>query len=204
MKILCFGDSNTYGLVPGTKERLPQDKRYPYVLNNALGEEFKVFSDGVCGRTTVFFKGDICDRSSLKTIKDSVLEYSPDVLIIMLGTNDLKSVFNASAADIAQGMGTLFDLAREENPALKAVFVSPVKILPCALTKADYFNAASLTESEKLSYEFKRQADKKGAFCFDAASVAYADEADGEHMNAREVKKLSLALANYLITNVLY
>lgn len=49
--ILCYGDSNTWGNVPSSFLRYPRDVRWPAVLQNLLGEDYEVISEGLCGRT---------------------------------------------------------------------------------------------------------------------------------------------------------
>ncbi|MBP5727656.1 MAG: arylesterase, partial [Clostridia bacterium] len=54
-QILAFGDSNTWGLVPGTGERYPEQIRWTGILRNAAARlDFAVLEDGLCGWTTVF------------------------------------------------------------------------------------------------------------------------------------------------------
>ena len=89
-QILAFGDSNTWGLVPGTgNERYPEHIRWTGILRKAVAAKgFRVLEDGVCGRTTVF---EDPARSGRKGI-DAIGQYRDtdglaDV-ILMLGTND--------------------------------------------------------------------------------------------------------------------
>ena len=54
-QILCFGDSNTYGLVPATTDRYGWGVRWTSIINEKLGlQEYRVIEEGLCGRTTVF------------------------------------------------------------------------------------------------------------------------------------------------------
>ena len=54
-QILAFGDSNTWGLIPGTGERYPEHIRWTGILRKAVTKlGYTVLEDGVCGRTTVF------------------------------------------------------------------------------------------------------------------------------------------------------
>ena len=52
-RILCFGDSNTWGNIAGTPDRYPADVRWPGVLQRDLGPDFLVIEDRN-GHTTVF------------------------------------------------------------------------------------------------------------------------------------------------------
>lgn len=53
-QILCFGDSNTYGLIPGTENRYNWEIRWTGRLDAAVrGKGYRVIEEGLCGRTTV-------------------------------------------------------------------------------------------------------------------------------------------------------
>ncbi|MEZ5476212.1 MAG: hypothetical protein R3E95_01535 [Thiolinea sp.] len=53
-RILCFGDSNTWGYEPATGERYDRDTRWPTVMATALGAGYEVVEEGMNGRTTVW------------------------------------------------------------------------------------------------------------------------------------------------------
>ena len=126
-RILCFGDSNTYGLIPGTKKQYNEKDCYTGILNQLLGDNYEVFADGLCGRTTIFDKDDIPGRTSIRAIKESVNHYTPDILIIMLGTNDCKTQFETDAKEIANGLLLITKQALETNPNLTICIVSPIR-----------------------------------------------------------------------------
>ena len=53
-KILCFGDSLTWGYIPGSgHERFSEKIRWPKVLQKALGEDFEIIEEGLNSRTLV-------------------------------------------------------------------------------------------------------------------------------------------------------
>ena len=110
-EVLCYGDSNTWGYNPITKERYEKDERWTGVLQNALGNDYHVIEEGLNGRTTVW-DDPIEGFKNGKTYLIPCLEtHKPlDLVIIMLGTNDLKKRFSLSAYDIAQGAGVLIDV----------------------------------------------------------------------------------------------
>ncbi|HEY9054956.1 MAG TPA: GDSL-type esterase/lipase family protein, partial [Rectinemataceae bacterium] len=124
--VLCFGDSNTWGYDPRTTERYSPEHRWPEVLKATLQElhpgQFEVIAEGQNGRTTVWD-----DPLGFKRGSDYLLpcleSHKPvDLLVIMLGTNDLKHRFGLSAYDVAKGLGRLVELARgcEFGPGSKA------------------------------------------------------------------------------------
>ena len=101
-QILCFGDSNTWGLIPKTKQRYPWGVRWTSILDNELNRhfnnEYRVIEEGLCGRTTVFDDPLRDGRNSFKLLPTILESHNPVTdVIIMLGTNDCKTVYNASA-----------------------------------------------------------------------------------------------------------
>lgn len=101
MNILCFGDSNTYGYKPDGTGRFDTDTRWTSLLQKKLGADHRVIEEGLCGRTTVF-QDDLREgRRGLDLIGVTLEMHNPiDLLIVMLGTNDCKTRYNASAGPL--------------------------------------------------------------------------------------------------------
>ncbi|MDA3832955.1 MAG: GDSL-type esterase/lipase family protein, partial [Spirochaetales bacterium] len=117
--------------MPGSAKRYPFERRWTSVLERELGAGFRVVPEGLNGRTTVFedpVSGDKCGYSHLRTVLES---HKPiDLLIIMLGTNDLKDRFSLSAAEIAKAVGRLLDLALKSGAGLNQKVLSVLLISP--------------------------------------------------------------------------
>jgi lysophospholipase L1-like esterase len=107
--VFCFGDSNTYGSIPGELGgRFARDVRWPGVLARRLGDGWHVVEEGLPGRTTVFDDPLSPHRRGADYLPPCLASHTPlDVVVIFLGTNDLKSRFAAGAADIAAGVGVI-------------------------------------------------------------------------------------------------
>ena len=88
--ILCFGDSNTWGDPPGGNGRFAWHERWTGILQSSLGDGFRVIEEGLCGRTTCFDDPFSPNRNGLAYLTVALETHCPlDLLIIMLGTNDL-------------------------------------------------------------------------------------------------------------------
>lgn len=109
--IVCFGDSNTWGYVPGSNgERFPHEIRWPVRLANALGEEFEVISEGLNGRTAAFERPDSEGRNGLQYLLPCLQSHAPvDLVVIFLGTNDVNFVDDDR---VARCVGRLVGAAR--------------------------------------------------------------------------------------------
>ena len=105
MNILCFGDSNTWGYKPDKSGRYDENIRWTGLLQKKLGSGYHIIEEGLCGRTTVFHDELREGRRGLDMIGVTVEMHDPlDLVIIMLGTNDCKSRYGASASVIAKGL----------------------------------------------------------------------------------------------------
>ena len=102
--LLAFGDSNTWGLIPGTypHQRFSWDTRWTGLLQNKL-PDVRVIEEGLCGRTTVFEDSLRPNRRGIDSLPEILESNSPiDSAIVMLGTNDCKTVYGVSAHTIGK------------------------------------------------------------------------------------------------------
>lgn len=198
-RIVCFGDSNTWGYNPEAKSRYPKAERWPGVMAAALGNGYDVIEEGLNGRTTVWadpIEEHKCGKDHLIPI---VRSHKPfDLLIIMLGTNDLKHRFSLTPFDIAEGAGRLVQIARRiddavEGPAPAVLLVAP----PPVATLSDFaamFRGAE-EKSRALSAEFARVAHELSCPLLDLARVAASSPVDGIHFDRENQEKVGIAMA---------
>lgn len=198
-KIVCFGDSNTWGYNPQTKARYPRAERWPGVMGAALGAGVEVVEEGLNGRTTVWedpIEEHKCGKSQLIPV---VRSHKPfDLLIIMLGTNDLKHRFSLTAFDIARGAGRLVEIARSmvdsvEGPAPEVLLVCPPPL--SKLTEfASMFEGGEAT-SRRLGEAFSRVARELSCPFLDLARVATSSDLDGIHFDVDNQRRIGEAIA---------
>src|SRR3984957_1368333 len=138
-RIVAYGDSITYGWVPNANppsSRYDFDDRWPGALQNALGSNYQVIEEGLDGRTT-----DAPDPGSPITgaqldgsayLQACLASHLPvDLVIIMLGTNDLKPVFDRTPLRIAMGAAHLIDLVNTLNGGVGTTYKNPKVLLIC-------------------------------------------------------------------------
>ena len=202
--ILCFGDSNTYGHNP-SGGRWPLHERWPGILQELLGEEYHIIEEGLCGRTTVFEDCLETDKSGRKHLSMLLSTHMPlDMVIIMLGTNDMKHRFSLLPADIANGAAELGHIVDTFDafmglPAPKVLLVSPVYIKE-GIGHGIFggFGEESVTVSKQLAPLFEERAKMYHWLYLDAAGVAEASERDKLHMEKEEHRKLAVALCSMI------
>jgi lysophospholipase L1-like esterase len=112
--VLCFGDSNTWGYVPGSNgRRFPHEVRWPGRLQLSLGEEFEVIAEGLNGRTATMDSPVAEGRNGLPYLVPCLHSHAPiDLLVVFLGTNDVGARFALPEGDVARSVGRLVKLAR--------------------------------------------------------------------------------------------
>ena len=105
--VLCFGDSNTWGYVPGSVgERFSPDIRWPRRVASALGGEWDVISEGLSGRTATMDSPVADGRNGLTYLLPCLHSHAPiDVVVIYLGTNDAGDRYSLPAETIAGAVG---------------------------------------------------------------------------------------------------
>ena len=152
MNILCFGDSNTYGYKPDGTGRFDTDTRWTSLLQKKLGADHRVIEEGLCGRTTVF-QDDLREgRRGLDLIGVTMEMHNPiDLLIVMLGTNDCKARYNASAGTIAKGLAQVI----QNKVALlhHAAFLDASAFASPSTTDREHLNAAGHAALADAIYE---------------------------------------------------
>ena len=156
-RILAFGDSNTWGYDPATRERYDKDIRWTGLLQNALGDDALILEEGLCGRTTVFDDANRAGRNGFAALPSILKAVEPiDTAIIMLGTNDCKSVFGASAGVIAAGMEKCIAKLTEYVKPDNILLISPIFLENAALNSS--YDSRSLTVSRELKQAYREVA----------------------------------------------
>ena len=204
--VLCYGDSNTYGYDPSSGFRYPADVRWTGILKRLLGPEYVVIEEGCNGRTTVFDDPLEGWKNGLDYLKPCLNSHKPvDVVVMMLGSNDLKDCFGASAAEIADGACVLVKTMQEftqlkQGFVPQIILVSPPQIGPgIEASPFSYaFDGTAIERSKQFAAEYRRVADECGCVFFDAAPVAPASALDSLHLMPSSHKALAEALAGVI------
>ena len=208
--ILCLGDSNTHGYCADPADcadhgiRFNEDERWTCRLQTALGSEYLVTEEGLSGRTTVFVD-PIHESMDALSVAYALLKSHEviDLLIIMLGTNDVKERFNANAACIGAGMERLILKAKSVDcwgtKAPNILVVAPPRI-------GDGFHDAVMGEgcvekSKGVAEQFRIVAERQGVHSLDAADCAF-NQVDFMHLTRHGHAQLAEKLAALVPTLV--
>jgi lysophospholipase L1-like esterase len=197
--ILCYGDSNTWGYNPATQDRYSRDERWPGILRNEIGAGYLVIEEGLNGRTTVWDDPIEGYKNGKEYLIPCLETHRPiDLVIIMLGTNDLKKRFSLSAFDIANGAGVLVKVVQQseagpDGKAPKVLLMAPPPV--AKLTEfADMFEGSE-EKSKKFSQQYRCVAQELGCDLLDTDEVMVSSDLDGIHFEVEEHQKLGKAVA---------
>lgn len=201
-QLLCFGDSNTWGLIPKTNERYPWGVRWTSILQEKL-QNVRILEEGLCGRTTIFDDAYRKNRNGLESLPE-ILEsnYPIDAAIIMLGTNDCKSYYNSNPFKIAKGLGLCIDEFSKYISTEKILVVSPI-FLGENVWKEEYdpeFDTNSVKTAKALHNEYKRIAYEKNTNIISAADYVQPSETDQEHLTAQGHEILANAIFDAVVS----
>ena len=199
-RILCYGDSNTWGYNPVTQGRYDEYERWTGQLGLALGGDYHVIEEGLCGRTTVWDDPLEEYRNGYDYLIPCLESHKPlDLVILALGVNDLKMRFSLSAFDISEGVGVLARVIQKSDAGPANGTPQILLLAPPPLGKlsayAEMFAGAE-AKSQKLSGHYTRVAAELRCSFFDTATVIVPSDLDGVHYEKSEHAILGQAMAN--------
>ena len=203
-RIVCFGDSLTWGYDPENRIRFSADIRWPMVMQKILGDEYNVIEEGQNGRTIATDDPAEGEKNGLKYIGPCLESHTPfDFLIIMLGINDCKRKFAYSSMDIAGEMQIFLEKVQAYNhfrckDAFKVLLVSPPPVSEAIRDSwlGDSFGFENAVKvSNELADWYKSLADMYGCEYLDATEYVKASEVDGVHLDAEGQMKLGTVIA---------
>jgi lysophospholipase L1-like esterase len=199
--VLCFGDSNTWGYNAATESRYPLAKRWTSVLARELGEGYLVIPEGLNGRTTVWPDPVEGEYKSGKSYLTACLEshHPLDLVVIMLGTNDLKHRFGLSAWDIAHGAATLVEIVQAstfgaEGRPPRVLLIAPPPTCVAGTRFAEMFGGSDEISSG-LGPAYALVAAELGCSFLDAGAVITSSTVDGIHFDEDALPVLGKAVA---------
>jgi lysophospholipase L1-like esterase len=212
--ILCYGDSNTWGNKPRSDERYPRGVRWPSALQSLLGEEYEVISEGLCGRTLVAVDPTKPHRTGITHLRAILESADPiDLVIVMLGRNDVKSTYNLGAEDIAGHLEQTICFIQsgpsdlERIPKILVVcppqVVQPAKsAISAAGADLDARMVRGIDIFKKLPVLYEAVAKKTGCGFINAEDHITSSQIDGYHLDAESHLKLAEVIKEWISTYI--
>lgn len=209
-RLLCFGDSNTWGHNPdaGIREELRygDEIRYTGRLSKLLAGKWTVIEEGLCGRSTVFDDPLTPFCNGKKALPPCLKSQEPlDGVVLMLGTNDVRTLFHANVKEIGRGMELLIQMVLDEKMytagKIPRVLVAAPPLLGEQLKNSYFYGIYDETSQEKLKklgLEYETLAKRYDADFLDGKEVVRETGSDGVHWTAAGHKAMAKALAGIL------
>ena len=190
--ILCYGDSNTYGYIPGTGQHYPKNLRWTTILANKLGDNYDVIPEGLNGRTTAFDLDGDNMKNGLAHYRTIFSSHRPiDLVIFMLGTNDVTTNYNLSLEEITKGMEDLIATNKEISLEKQDYVPEVILICPAAIkpnyhsTPLEYqLNDEVIEKSQNLHLLYEQLANKYRCHYLDCTNKLEVSELDCMHLTA--------------------
>lgn len=199
--ILAYGDSLTWGYAPeGGGLRHAHADRWPSVLEAGLGGQAHVIAEGLNGRTTASDDfTSAADRNGARVLPTLLDSHQPlDLVVIMLGSNDIKTFVTGSAFAAASGMKRLAEIARTfpyaNGAPPKVLLVAPPLTVPSDRNEHPASVSPRSSDDQLFDHYYSQTANDLGVGYFNAASVATASPIDGVHLDPANTRAIGTGL----------
>jgi len=202
IRVLCYGDSNTWGDPALGKPRFAANVRWPGKLQDLLGPSYEIIEEGLCGRTTDLNDPKEEGRNGKTYLQPCLRTHNPiDFFILLLGINDFKAIYNRSAEDVAKSIEGLINIVKnlESAPEWKTpkiLLISPTLLIE---TTEKYKGAAD--KSKQLGPLLEKVALNNSVPFIDLAKFVEPGS-DGAHLTAQGHSKTAELVADTIKKNV--
>ena len=201
-KILCYGDSNTFGFIPKTCGRYEKSERWSGILSELL-PDYEIIEEGMNNRTGFFTNPEGLKQSGGEYLSVYLQNHKDiDICILSLGTNDAQIFYNLDEKTVRKGLQKLIDTVQETNLRTEVVIIPPVKIMPYILNGgfSMMFDKESIKRNHNTLSVFEQVAKENGCGYFDVNEIVTPSEADGLHYTKESHKIIAEHLAEFVKT----
>lgn len=198
-KILCFGDSNTFGFNPLDGSRYLENERWGGILKEKLKEKYLVIEQGCNNRSAVFDNNSI-ETTGYKAIK-KYLTKDIDIIILQIGINDMQFLYDYDLEEFKKRFKDFIGLIRKLNEKLRIILLCPNEIDECIL-KSGFnlmFNETSIEKSKCLIKIYDFISQEFNCDLLDLNSIVETSKIDGLHYDIENHQKIANALLDYLL-----
>lgn len=201
-RILCFGDSNTWGYIPGSGKRYSENIRWTSLLQNLSGGDFEIIEQGCCNRTCFIDNPDGIEQTGYK-ILPKYLNTDFDLIILALGINDIQKFFNPSLDEIKTGLEQLIKIVKLKYKKAKILIISPARLSSSNETEyfKNQFDEIAIEKSKHFARIYEETAKDNNCLFFDWDKIVKVSDIDGLHFSPESHKKIAYALYDFLLSN---
>lgn len=193
-KILCFGDSNTYGFIPQSGLRYDINTRWTGILQTLCNNEFEITEAGCNNRTAFIDNPAGINQTGYKILPEYLKTNFFDIIILAIGINDLQRFFNPTLNEFEQGMEKLIQITKNLSPKSKIILICPSKLNLAGINNGIFsyqFDKISVEKSGKLSPIYKSLAEKYKCHFIDLNNIVEVSSLDGLHFSPKSHKTIA-------------
>ena len=193
-KVLCFGDSNTYGFVPEKCTRYDKNTRWTGVLQALCGSDFSIIEGGCNNRTAFVDNPAGAEQTGYKILPEYFTKDYFDIVVLAIGINDLQLFFRPTLEEFEQGIEKLIKITKDLSPNAEIILVCPSKLDLAGIKSGVFsfqFDEISVEKSGKLSPIYKSLAEKYKCHFIDLNNIVDVSPLDGLHFSAESHKKIA-------------
>lgn len=191
-KILCFGDSNTFGYNPHNGKRYNENFRWTGILKNLCNKNYEIIEAGCNNRSAFSNNPDGVQFTGYKVLPEYLKEFY-DTIIFAIGINDLQKFYNPTLEEFETGIENLIKKIRESLPKSNIIILSPSHITENILSSnfRFMFNETSIEKSKQITPIYEKIANKYNCKFLDLNKIVTPSEIDGLHYENEEHKKIA-------------
>lgn len=203
--VLLFGDSNTWGFIPGTDaERMPYGTRIPDIVQARAGSGFRILEEALSGRMSAWEDPLTPDRNGARQLPFLLEAHRPlDLVSIMLGTNDLKHYMHLEPVDCALAQNRLVDIIEASGcgpggARPRVLLIAPPLIVETPTPFGRTFEGA-IGKSRGFAAAYREIAEQRKCLFLDAGALVPTSTRDGIHLEADAHRRLGEAIAGVVV-----
>ena len=197
-KILCYGDSNTFGYNPEDGSRYDENNRWSGILNNLLGDTYIVIEDGLNNRTGFVDNPNGFNYNSMLHFPKLVENLFVDILILAIGTNDLQFLFNFDCEIFERKLSELISIAKAKSTQI--ILIPPVIMIDevCSKSFSHQFDKNSILKAKQANNIYKKIADMTNCYYFNINNFVKPSKIDGLHYDKSSHLLIAKQLAEFI------
>ncbi len=202
IKILCYGDSNTWGCSPADSSRFDERTRWPMAAGVCLGDRYTIIEDGLNGRTVLNLSPVNSTANGIEWINSAIHNYIPlDIAVISLGLNDVFIGDDITLRQVSHGVEEIIDIIRDRHasagfPAPEIIIMAPPEY-NTEIEGAQFFEL-QINKLKGLPEEYRQLALKKNCLFFDASGYVKGSIIDGSHLDSESHLLLGRKVAEFI------
>lgn len=198
-KILCYGDSNTFGYNPVDNSRFDENTRWTALLQKNLGSDYEIIEDGVCDRNCIADNDKGFLYSAQRHFPKMITKTKDvDLLILAIGTNDLQFKYNLTVHQFENGLEKLIVTAKNN---VKRIILIPPVVLNENILEGFFnfqFDSTSIAKSKKVGKIYKKLSNIYSLNYFDLNDFVKPSNVDGLHYDSEGHQIISIILGDYI------